>query len=47
MMELDSLEGWIRRIVVNNAIDEFRKKKNDFFLMESIEKFQRDGRGGR
>jgi RNA polymerase sigma-70 factor (ECF subfamily) len=22
---------------VNNAIDEFRKKKNDFFLMESIE----------
>lgn len=32
-----SLEGWIRRIVVNNAIDEFRKKKNDFFLMESIE----------
>ncbi|MEZ7966675.1 MAG: RNA polymerase sigma factor [Flavobacteriales bacterium] len=34
-----SLEGWIRRIVVNNAIDEFRKKKNDFFLMESIENF--------
>ncbi|MEJ6681140.1 MAG: RNA polymerase sigma factor [Flavobacteriales bacterium] len=32
-----SLEGWIRRIMVNNAIDEFRKKKNDFFLMESIE----------
>jgi RNA polymerase sigma factor (sigma-70 family) len=34
-----SLEGWIRRIVVNNAIDEFIKKKNDFFLMESIENF--------
>jgi RNA polymerase sigma factor (sigma-70 family) len=34
-----SLEGWIRRIMVNNAIDEFRKKKNDFFLMESIENF--------
>lgn len=32
-----SLEGWIRRIVVNNAIDEFRKKKNHFFLVESIE----------
>lgn len=32
-----SLEGWIRRIVVNNAIDEFRKKKNDFILMESID----------
>lgn len=32
-----SLEGWIRRIVVNNAIDEFRKKKRDFVLLESIE----------
>lgn len=32
-----SLEGWIRRIVVNNAIDDFRKKKKDFILLESIE----------
>ncbi len=35
-----SLEGWIRRIVVNNAIDEFRKKKKDFILTESIEQVE-------
>jgi len=27
-----SLEGWIRRIIVNTAIDHFRKKKNVFFV---------------
>lgn len=32
-----SLEGWIRRIVVNNAIDQFRKKKKEFGYMESID----------
>jgi len=30
-----SFEGWIRRIVVNNAIDSFRRKKNDFVLTDS------------
>ena len=28
-----SFEGWIRRIMVNTAIDYVRKKKNDFILM--------------
>lgn len=28
-----SFEGWIRRIVVNTAIDHFRKQKNDFVLL--------------
>lgn len=27
-----SLEGWIRRIIVNTAIDAFRKNKNIFFV---------------
>lgn len=27
-----SLEGWIRRIMVNTAIDSFRKNKNIFFV---------------
>ena len=27
-----TLEGWIRRIMVNLAIDRFRKLKNDFVL---------------
>jgi len=27
-----SLEGWIRRIIVNTAIDHFRKNKNVFFV---------------
>jgi len=35
-----SLEGWIRRLVVNTAIDAFRKKKKDFVLTESIENIQ-------
>lgn len=30
-----SFEGWIRRIVVNNAIDAFRRKKNDFIVPEN------------
>ena len=30
-----SFEGWIRRIIVNNAIDQFRKKKHDFLLTDS------------
>lgn len=29
-----SFEGWIRRIMVNTAIDHFRKKKNDFVLYD-------------
>lgn len=28
-----SFEGWVRRIVVNTAIDSIRKKKNDFILL--------------
>lgn len=32
-----SLEGWIRRIVVNTAIDFFRKSKKDFILLGSDE----------
>jgi RNA polymerase sigma-70 factor (ECF subfamily) len=35
-----SLEGWIRRIVVNNSIDEYRRKKKDFIKVESIENYQ-------
>jgi RNA polymerase sigma factor (sigma-70 family) len=37
-----SFEGWIRRIVVNTAIDFFRKKKKDFVLLgedQSVEDF--------
>jgi RNA polymerase sigma factor (sigma-70 family) len=30
-----SLEGWVRRIVVNTAIDHFRKFKNIFSMSES------------
>jgi RNA polymerase sigma-70 factor (ECF subfamily) len=30
-----SFEGWIRRIVVNTAIDFTRKAKNDYLLMNS------------
>ena len=29
-----SFEGWVRRIVVNTAIDHFRKSKSDLVLME-------------
>jgi len=35
-----SLEGWIRRIVVNNAIDEYRRKKKDFLKVESMDNIQ-------
>jgi RNA polymerase sigma-70 factor (ECF subfamily) len=38
-----SLEGWIRRIMVNLAIDRFRKLKNDFILLgenQSVEDFE-------
>lgn len=37
-----SFEGWVRRIVVNTAIDMFRKKKNDFLLLgndQSVEDY--------
>jgi len=37
-----SFEGWVRRIVVNTAIDSIRKKKNDFILLgehQSVEEF--------
>jgi RNA polymerase sigma-70 factor (ECF subfamily) len=37
-----SFEGWMRRIVVNTAIDHFRKKKTDFVLLgadQSVEDF--------
>lgn len=32
-----SFEGWIRRIIVNTAIDHFRKSKKDFILLGSDE----------
>lgn len=38
-----SFEGWIRRIMVNTAIDHFRKTKNSYLLLgteRSIEDFQ-------
>jgi len=37
-----SFEGWVRRIMVNTAIDHFRKQKNDFILLgedRSLEDF--------
>lgn len=30
-----SFEGWMRRIIVNNAIDHYRRKKNDFVFTDS------------
>ena len=30
-----SFEGWMRRIIVNNAIDHYRRKKNDFIFTDS------------
>lgn len=30
-----SFEGWVRRIVVNNAIDAFRRKKHDLVVPEN------------
>ena len=35
-----SLEGWIRRIMVNTAIDQIRKNKRDPFLMADDERVQ-------
>ena len=35
-----SLEGWIRRIMVNTAIDQIRKNKRDPFLIEDEERIQ-------
>ncbi|MCA1764218.1 MAG: sigma-70 family RNA polymerase sigma factor [Flavobacteriales bacterium] len=40
-----SFEGWVRRIVVNTAIDFTRKAKNDYLLMnenQSIDDFDED-----
>lgn len=31
-----SLQGWIRRIMVNNAIDHYRKTKNKFAMSETL-----------
>jgi RNA polymerase sigma-70 factor (ECF subfamily) len=36
-----SIEGWIRKIIVNNAIDYLRKKKKVFFEFEGEKKFER------
>ena len=35
-----SLEGWIRRIMVNNAIDHVRKKKEIFYSLNDNTKFE-------
>ncbi len=38
-----SFEGWVRRIIVNTAIDHIRKSKHDYLLMnenQSIEDFE-------
>lgn len=40
-----SFEGWVRRIIVNTAIDFTRKAKNDYLLMnenQEIENFEND-----
>jgi len=36
-----SLQGWIRRIMVNNAIDHYRKNKNKFSMSESMMEAER------
>lgn len=36
-----SLEGWIRRIIVNNAIDHLRKHRHEFLEYEGENKFER------
>ncbi|HQP03385.1 MAG: sigma-70 family RNA polymerase sigma factor [Bacteroidales bacterium] len=36
-----SLEGWIRKIIVNNAIDNIRRNKNEFLEYEGEHKFER------
>ncbi len=33
-----SLEGWVRRIMVNNAIDYYRKNKNKYAISETLVK---------
>jgi len=35
-----SLEGWIRRIMVNTAIDQIRKNKRNPFLIEDVDRAQ-------
>lgn len=37
-----SFEGWIRRIMVNTAIEHFRRKKNTFSITETQEKSVED-----
>lgn len=40
-----SFEGWVRRIIVNTAIDFTRRAKNDYLLMnenQSVEDFEND-----
>lgn len=39
-----SLEGWIRRIVSNTAIDALRKAKRNPFLSDQDTDFKQDGR---
>jgi len=36
-----SLEGWVRRIMVNNAIDYYRKNKNKYAFSESLVEAER------
>ena len=36
-----SLEGWIRKIIVNNAIDNLRKHRSEFLEYEGENKFER------
>ncbi|KAA3649631.1 MAG: sigma-70 family RNA polymerase sigma factor [Bacteroidetes bacterium] len=36
-----SLEGWIRRIMVNNAIDHYRKHKKRFVMSETLIQIER------
>jgi RNA polymerase sigma-70 factor (ECF subfamily) len=36
-----SLEGWVRRIMVNNAIDHYRKNKNKFAMSETLVEAER------
>lgn len=42
----NSLEGWIRRIVTNTAIDYFRKRKRLVFQDEFPDESDEDQRGG-
>ena len=36
-----SLEGWVRRIMVNNAIDYYRKNKNKYAMSETLVEAER------